>query len=203
MSENSSFSENTNSASYTSDQTSSTLLHAAQLGDDDAWSRMVKKYSPMIYRRCRRQGLSINDADTITQEVFLELFKRIERFQRQRKGSFRKFVGLVVHSRITDFFRSLKKAPGSLTDSQLFALPFPTDGASNTDQQEKSFTEIRHALSKEFSDRDWVILYRSVGDETAPVEIAEELGISVNTVYLVKSRMLKRLREIFTHMESK
>jgi RNA polymerase sigma-70 factor (ECF subfamily) len=49
----------------------------------------------------------------------------------------------------------------------------------------------------EFSERDWQAFDLVVLREQSPRETAEMLQVSVNTVYLAKSRILRRLREEF------
>jgi RNA polymerase sigma-70 factor (ECF subfamily) len=49
----------------------------------------------------------------------------------------------------------------------------------------------------EFEPRTWQAFWRAFVDGHAPADIAADLGLTVNAVYLAKSRILRRLREEF------
>jgi len=52
-------------------------------------------------------------------------------------------------------------------------------------------------IRDDFSDRDWKIFYLYVAEERPVEEIADELGVSTNVVYLAKSRILRRFKQVF------
>jgi len=47
----------------------------------------------------------------------------------------------------------------------------------------------------EFQERTWQAFWRVAVDDCTPADVAAEIGITVNSVYLAKSRVLRRLRE--------
>jgi RNA polymerase sigma-70 factor (ECF subfamily) len=51
-------------------------------------------------------------------------------------------------------------------------------------------------IEPEFTPPTWQAFRRVVLDDAKPAVVAEELGLSVNSVLLAKSRVLKRLREM-------
>ena len=50
-------------------------------------------------------------------------------------------------------------------------------------------------IRDEFAERTWAAFWRVAVDGCTPAEVAEETGLSVNSVYLAKSRVSHRLRE--------
>jgi DNA-directed RNA polymerase specialized sigma24 family protein len=50
-------------------------------------------------------------------------------------------------------------------------------------------------VRSEVTNRDWSIVEQLVLEDKRPAEVAEEFGVSPNVVYLVKSRVLSRLRD--------
>ena len=50
-------------------------------------------------------------------------------------------------------------------------------------------------IQGEFAERTWKAFWRVAVDGCTPADVADELGLSVNSVYLAKSRVLRRLRE--------
>jgi RNA polymerase sigma-70 factor (ECF subfamily) len=175
--------------------TSSSLLRFAASGDENAWAKMVNRYGPMVRKHCLHAGLSAADADCLSQDVFSELFLRIGKFSRQRPGSFRRWLGMLVHSRIIDHIRQVRRRrkEHSAAMSRL-----PSSGKAVAADESGSSRSVRSEILKlirhDYSDRDWQIFYMYVGLEQSPEEIANELGVSRNTVYLVKSRIIRSLQ---------
>lgn len=99
------------------------------------------------------------------------------------------------HSRIIEHIRRLRRWRERVADStqQIAAAISPaTDSGIQPAPRHRELLEvIRH----EFSHRDWEIFYQYVGLERPPDEIALEFNTTRNTVYLTKSRILRRLRE--------
>ena len=50
-------------------------------------------------------------------------------------------------------------------------------------------------IQMEFAERTWKAFWRVIVDGCRPADVADELEMSVNSVYLAKSRVLRRLRE--------
>jgi RNA polymerase sigma-70 factor, ECF subfamily len=50
-------------------------------------------------------------------------------------------------------------------------------------------------IQGDFAPATWAAFRRQVIDGRPPVEVADELGLTLNAVILAKSRVLKRLRE--------
>src|SRR5262249_17967006 len=57
----------------------------AQQGDEAAWGRFSKKYSPRLVGWCRACGLQETDAFDVSQEVLLKVFKAIAGYDPARK----------------------------------------------------------------------------------------------------------------------
>ena len=52
----------------------------------------------------------------------------------------------------------------------------------------------------EFTQRDWEVVSQVVMYGRRPAEVAAEMNMTANSVYLVQSRMLRRLREEFAEL---
>jgi RNA polymerase sigma-70 factor (ECF subfamily) len=52
-------------------------------------------------------------------------------------------------------------------------------------------------IQREVEDHTWQAFWRVVVDGQSPADVAAALGIRVNSVYLAKGRILRRLREEF------
>jgi RNA polymerase sigma-70 factor (ECF subfamily) len=184
-----------------SNQTPLSVLEMARKLDPKAWERLVKLYNPLIYGWCRKAGLKPADADDVGQEVFRAVIRKISAFRHDRPGdTFGGWLRTIVQNRIRDFLRAQKKGPidvGTLAEVQA-----PSDGSSSNSQLENSEERLLYhrallLLRTECNDTTWQAFWKVVVDGEAPREVAAQLGLTVNAVYLAKSRLLRRLREDF------
>jgi len=187
--------------------TSVTMLRHAREGSSTAWQELVDKYRPWIQRQCLRSGLSREDAENISQEVFIELFTRISNFERSRQGSFRRWLALISRSRMVDFLRAFSRRKEELADPQQMSQVTQAGRLLDDEQIVPSaqtldrFDATMERMRQEFSDRDIEILVQLLTGDRSPKDIARELKISTNAVYLVKSRMIKYIRKVAEEVE--
>lgn len=184
-------------------QTSSSLLDRARADDRAAWERLVGLYAPLVYGWCRNAGLQPEDARDIGQEVFSAVHRKVADFRHDREGdTFRGWLRTITKNKIKDYFRSRQVASGGSDALQrLHEVPAEegdtTDGLNPSDETKVLFQQAVRLIRGEFSERDWLAFNSVVVNERSPADVAEELDISVNSVYLAKSRILKRLRGEF------
>jgi RNA polymerase sigma-70 factor, ECF subfamily len=186
--------------------TSSSLLARAVSREQEAWKRIVALYGPLVYRWCRRWGLQPTDAENVGQEVFARVLKGLAGFHaRPQPGSFRGWLYRIARNCLVDHLRQLPRAAigvgGSAGQQSLEQLP-----AEEIDQQEPAVRQqdesllYRRAIElvrAEFSPRDWAAFYELVVERKSAAEIAQQLQVSTNVVYLAKSRVLRRFRQEF------
>lgn len=187
------------------------LLVQAQQDEALAWVRLVNLYSPLIFYWCRKAGLQAHDAEDVTQNVFLVVRFRMTSFERDRKkGSFRGWLRTITRNKIGDFIRSQRKCPMKLMPASDWVIPIEEEISSRSglfDQlppprelsSEKHilFHRILGLIQTEFTETTWKAFLRVVVDHVSPKEVARELGLSLNAIYLAKSRVLRRIRDEF------
>ncbi len=64
---------------------SSSFLGGVQRMDPASWSRLVMTFAPIVYRWCRRSGISECDAPDVIQDVFATVARGIADFKRQKE----------------------------------------------------------------------------------------------------------------------
>src|SRR5258708_2863267 len=99
-------------------ETSVSLLErlAAAPGDDD-WRRLLDLYQPLLSAWLARAGVPVVDADDLTQDVLLVVFREVGGFSRRGQGSFRAWLRAILANRIRDYFRSRQHRPTATGDS--------------------------------------------------------------------------------------
>ena len=74
------------------------------LGDAQAWQSLVVSQHRRIYGICYRLTGSATDAEDLTQDVFLKLYKNLESFDGAR-GSFQTWITTLTRNLLVDHFR--------------------------------------------------------------------------------------------------
>ena len=57
------------------------------------------------------------------------------------------------------------------------------------------YRRVFEFIRSEFEEKSWQAFFRVVVDNVAPKDVAAELDMSPNAVYLAKSRIMRRIRE--------
>lgn len=183
--------------------TDSSLLVRVKAHDLAAWHELVRLYGPLVYEWCRRKGLQDADAADVGQEVFRAVAGGIERFRRDRPGDiFRGWLWGITRNKLRDHWRrkSTKADAEGGTEArrrlEQLSDPLPSDDAEPTtpnDIQEL----LERALSlveNDFEPKTWRAFWGVSIDGRIPADVAGELGMTVGSVYVAKSRVLSRLR---------
>ena len=141
-----------------------------------------------------RLGLGPDDAADVAQDVLMTLMVRLPTFQHGAGRSFRGWLRTVTLNKTRDF---LRKKNTRLHHETQAALENEEAAGSVFSEIEFRAAVARRALmliKPEFEECTWRACWESAVTRRPAKQIAEELGISVNAVYLAKGRVLKRLR---------
>ena len=184
---------------------SSSLLAGAQQMDAASWIRLVDTFGPVVYGWCRASGVNESDSTDIVQEVFISVAKGIAKFERKnQEGSFRSWLATITRSRVRDFLRRKAKRDEAIggtsalervnqepdgLDESLDSTICP-DAALNTVQR-----RIMASVRSEFEQATWHAFWLLTVEGRTGAEAAEQLGVSLSSVYQSKSRVLRRLRQ--------
>jgi RNA polymerase sigma-70 factor (ECF subfamily) len=186
--------------------TSTSLLDQVKRVDPDAWGRLVRLYSPLIYAWCRHCGLSGEDAGDVVQEVFRAVHSAVGKFRRERTGdTFRGWLWTITRNKIRDDFRARMREPratgGTDAQARLMQLPErePAECGDSTEAGSSSslFRWGLECVRAEFEQRTWEAFWRTAINNEATANVAQDLKISTGAVRKAKFRVLHRLREEF------
>jgi len=177
----------------------SLLLRLRNPRDSEAWSTFVETYTPLVYTYCRRRGLQPSDVADVTQEVMAQVLRSIPDFTYQpERGRFRDWLGTITRTKLLRFLSKNARA-GKGGDAAAEELTRQVEAP----ESDTLWTEGFHARVLEvamnrarpdFQEVTWTIFERAwVRGQAAP-EVARELGVPIESVYIAKSRVLKRLR---------
>ncbi|QDV43851.1 RNA polymerase sigma factor RpoE [Stieleria neptunia] len=177
------------------ESTSATLLgRLRDASDHQAWQEFVQIYTPMIHRWATALQLSQSDANDLTQDVMLTLVRRMHGFRYDPKKSFRSWLKTVAVNRGRDFLRKRCRSDVQLAESGHASDVDHVKFLSDREYEQMLAQRILTYIRTEFEETTWRACWMSVVEEQQASKIATELGISLNAVYLAKSRVLRRIR---------
>ena len=169
---------------------------------DDDWRRLDELYRPLLRGWVARVGVPASDVDDLVQDVLLVVVGKIGGFGRRGKGAFRAWLRTILANRMGDYFRRQKYLPTATGDSdflrRLDELESPDSALSRLWDREHD-EHVAAALIKRVQGNvtpvTWEAFHRHVTKGEPAVEVAKALDLSLNSVLLAKSRVLKRLRQ--------
>lgn len=184
---------------------SNLLLRIRNPGDGEAWDEFVGFYTPLIHRYCQRRGLQDADAADVTQEVMLAVSGAIGRFElKPIKGAFQSWLFRITHNTFVDFLDRRRRdlhGGGTAAHRILEAQPNPgADDLWNREHQRWMFEWACCQVRGEFEETTWQAFWRTAVDNLKGDEVARALGISLGAVYIARSRVLARLKEIVSRV---
>jgi RNA polymerase sigma-70 factor (ECF subfamily) len=186
-----------------SDETSLSLLdRARQDASDGSWDRLMDVYSPLLHGWLARMGVQSADADDLVQEILFTVSRELRDFRHSgRTGAFRSWLRTILSHRAREFWRSSKYRPaaagGTSWAERLEQLADEKSDAS----REWDLEHDRHVMAQllvqvrpRFEPKTWEAFRRQVFDGQRADAVAAELGMSLNSVYVARSRVLSTLR---------
>lgn len=185
-------------------ETSTSLLgRLAEHSTEADWLILNEVYRPFIHGVVSQYPDLASHADDVAQEVMLILMRELPTFQRQRTGSFRTWLRGITVNQMRMTIRKAKRFPqtpvsGIPLEQQIEDLANPMSQASLRWDQEHErivFERIIEVVKSDFKPITWQAFQRYALDDQPPAEVARELGLSLNSVLLAKSRVLRRMRQ--------
>lgn len=175
--------------------TDSSLVERCLSGDDTAWEDLVRVHTRRVYSVCYRFTGNDSEAQDLTQDVFLRVFKTIGSF-RSGEGSFSVWLMRLTRNLLIDHYRRGKQERS--TDSIEDQLPILEEKASIGGRTDgllagREASEIlQSGLEKLSPELRETLILRDL-EELEYREIADVLGVPEGTV---KSRLNRGRAEL-------
>ncbi len=180
--------------------TSTSLLQRLQQqpSQEQAWARFVDLYTPLLLAWARKAGLSPEDAADHVQEVFAHLVSKLPEFRYDpQKGSFRGWLRTILTNKLRDRLRRQVTVVGQAHDAALDGLIDEAAPEQLSEQEHNQYLVHRalELMRAEFAATTWQACWEFVANDRPAADVARQLGITENAVYLAKLRVLRRLRQ--------
>jgi RNA polymerase sigma-70 factor (ECF subfamily) len=179
------------------------LVRRCAQGDASAWEEIVQRFHRRIYNICYRFAGSADDAQDLTQEVFIKVYRTVGSFDGD-KASFNTWVTTVTRNLLVDHFRktrneratdSIDAAQGADEDGPTLADRLAADGSENPHKhvESRERREMVHGALQQISpDLREAVILRDLQDMDYR-EIAQVLKVPEGTV---KSRINRGRAEL-------
>jgi RNA polymerase sigma factor (sigma-70 family) len=172
------------------------LLERLRRPDEErAWTRFVDLYSPLLFAWARGVGLDESDAADLVQDVFTLLLQKLPSFVYRPGQSFRAWLKTVTLNKYRE--RRRRRAPVQAADGLLDDVPEPAAGEAfwEAEYRDRLASRALQVMRAEFQPATWRAFWETVVAGRPGAEVAAELEMTVNAVYVAKSRVLRRLRQ--------
>ncbi|HZQ70606.1 MAG TPA: sigma-70 family RNA polymerase sigma factor [Terriglobales bacterium] len=183
-------------------QVVASLVRRCISGDAIAWEEIVQRYNRRIYNICYRFAGSADDAQDLTQEVFIKVYRTLSSYDSD-KAAFMTWVTTVTRNLLVDHFRktkqdrltdSLDNAASEHEDAQPLSeqIPDQTAAPDASVQSRETRETVHRALQKLSPELREAVILRDLQDMDYR-EIALALKVPEGTV---KSRINRGRAEL-------
>lgn len=179
------------------DTSASLLARLASRPTDADWRRWHALYAPLIRGWLRHRGVPDVDAEDIAQDVLAVVVRRLPDFQHNsRPGAFRAWLRAIAVHCCRDHWK--RRPPAAAPDDALAGVADPDAGPDEWWDREHDRHVMRQLLAEAeaaFEPATWAAFRRFALEGIPAAEVARELGLTANAVFIAKSRVLARLRQ--------
>lgn len=181
-------------------------LLAGMLDDDErAWREFNRRYARLIYSCITRvtarfsSVIGQEDVREIHATLWFQLLandkKKLRSFQTERGNKLSSWIGMLAIHTAYDYLRGVKREPQrtTLTEAETLSGDF-ADPCDILLWRERA--EIVSETLAQFSDKDREFIALYYGEGLEPEQVAQQMGISVKTVYSKKHKIRARLESL-------
>ena len=169
------------------------LVQRSASGDEAAWNVLVRRYSPLVMAVTRSYRLTAEDAQDVSQTVWLRLVEQLANLRKPEA-----LPGWITTTTRRECGRKIRQARRMLpVDPQVDAAV----QQCTTVEPDAAIlrAELRQALRdglKELSARDqWILQLRAADPPKSYQEISQLLGMRIGSIGPTMRRSLDKLRE--------
>jgi len=190
----------------------SLLGRLADVADDRSWRDFYLTYEAHIRKIARRHGLSESDAEEVAQDVLRRVAQTIHEYRRtDRRGAFRSWLFQLTRWRATDRLRRRKRdaepaalslnappprveRPCATNELEGISVSPALDRSFELEAQRYVLHTLLARLERSVSKRNLQMFQMVMLDEVPVPRVAELFRTRPSSVYLVKHRVLEKLR---------
>jgi RNA polymerase sigma-70 factor, ECF subfamily len=175
------------------------LVASIQNGQSESEAALYEKYSAKVYYLALRESRLRQDAEDVRAETFLRVLQAIRGDQVRSAASLPAFILGVTRNVLNELYARRRQA-GDVVSPDAAGLAAPSHERLFLDQQVQ--VAIRKTIER-LKPQERTVLRMHFYEELPTEEIARQMSIAPERVRLVKSRALKRFRELHDRMKTR
>jgi RNA polymerase sigma-70 factor, ECF subfamily len=178
-----------------SPQSDAEVVQALCLGDRAALATLYDRYSGLVYKLALRILKTPEPAADLTQEIFLSLWNRPDRYNAER-GSIAVFLSVMTRSQALNRIRSTKSQEQLTQRIGRADMAIPSD---NPNLDQASLKELSHRVCSalaQLPEAQRQVLELAYYEGFSQSDITEKTGIPLGTVKSRSRQGLLKLREL-------
>ena len=186
------------------------LLNRMLVDDENAWREFNDRYARLIYSCIARVTarfsavLGQEDIREIYATLWFQLLandkRKLRSFQVERGNKLSSWIGMLAVHTAYDYLRCVKREPqrASLTEAEALSGNF-ADPCDMLLWRERA--ELVATMLAEFTEKDQQFIALYYGEGLEPEQVAQQMGISVKTVYSKKHKIRARLETLLAERQ--
>lgn len=180
---------------------SSLLRRVRNASDAIAWREFYGVYEPLLLAYVRSRGLQESDTRDVVADVFVKLYQALPDFELDHsRGRFRTWLWRITMNALTDWQRRRPDAaewPEGL-DVAGDAEPLPDERWDREYMQRIVQVVVEQVRQQTQASRPavWRCYEQHILNSRPAAEVARELSLTTNAVYVYACRVQKRVREM-------
>lgn len=184
----------------------SLIVRLRDAADVAAWDEFVAIYGPLVHRLAMRQGLQAADAEDVVQQVFAAVAQSVHQWlERPQQHRFRGWLLTIARNiAIKTLTRRPQGGVGLGGDPGLNELAAPErDWSSDFDieYRREVYRWAAEQVQNTVSPSTWNAFHLTHIEGETIADAAERLNMSVGSIYIARSRVISRLRELAKQFE--
>ncbi len=181
----------------------SLLMRLRNPQDEVAWRDFVSLYGPLVYGYLRKQGLQDADAADLSQDVFRAVTAGVKRLVYDPdRGHFRSWLFQVVRRKLSNWRRDQGVRQKNFSQCNVQELPnevleeHPSEDVWEAEWERRVFAWACELVRNEVAEKTWNAFWRTAIDGEPGKQVADELKLSLASVYHARSRIRARLQDL-------
>lgn len=168
--------------------TEEALAQEAKNGSLPAFEELVRRFEQRIYAYCRYRIGHVEDARDLTQQTFIQAFRKLKKFRAGRR--FSPWIYTIARNLCTDFLR-LKRNTNSDSEFDWIDSNSPATQAEASDNNRDIWQLAQCHLSESEFTALWLVYQQGFSTK----EAAKTLCKSVGATKVILSRARQHMRE--------
>jgi RNA polymerase sigma-70 factor (ECF subfamily) len=187
------------------------LLERMLRREGRAWREFHVRFDRLVYRCIQKvtsrfaRSVGSDDVREVYAQFLLSITARdmhkLRTFAPERGNKLSSWVGMLATNAAWDHLRTLARAPQPVTLGEAEAMPAPETDPFDRLLERERWARVNDALQT-FSEKDQTFVRLYYMDGLSPEEVAEEMQISVKTVYSKKHKIRSRLEHALSPLAS-